>query len=77
MSQELNYKRVATVREAQQFQRNFGPIIAQVLNSAPVEVEETAPTGTQNPRPAEDKVSDTDLSDNSEDDTPNDGGVIW
>ena len=38
MSQELNYKRVATVRETQQFQRNFGPVIAQVLNSAPVEV---------------------------------------
>lgn len=38
MSQELYYIRVATVRETQQFQRNFGPVIAQVLNSAPVEV---------------------------------------
>ena len=38
MSQELYYTRVATVRETQQFQRDFGPIIAQVLNSAPVEV---------------------------------------
>lgn len=38
MSQELYYTRVATVRETQQFQRNFGPVIAQVLNSAPVEV---------------------------------------
>lgn len=48
-----------------------------IENIEPVEVEETAPTGTQNPSPAEEKVSDTDLSDNSEDDTPNDGGVIW
>ena len=77
MSQELYYTRVATVRETRQFQRNFGPVIAQVLNSAPVEVEEITPTGTDNPSPAEDKVSDTELSDNSEDDTPNDGGVIW
>lgn len=38
MSQELYYTRVATVQETQQFQRNFGPIIAQVLNSAPIEV---------------------------------------
>ena len=38
MSQELYYTRVATVRETQQFQRNFGPVIAQVLNSAPIEV---------------------------------------
>lgn len=38
MSQELYYIRVATVRETQQFQRIFGPVIAQVLNSAPVEV---------------------------------------
>ena len=63
MSQELYYTRVATVREMQQFQRNFGPVIAQVLNSAPVEVVT--------------KVSDTELSDNSEDDTPNDGDIIW
>ena len=46
-------------------------------NIEPVEVEEITPTGTDNPSPAEDKVSDTELSDNSEDDTPNDGGVIW
>lgn len=38
MSQELYYGRVATVREAQNFQRNFAPIISQVLNTAPVEV---------------------------------------
>lgn len=38
MSQELYYIRVASVRETQQFQRNFGPVIAQILNSAPVEV---------------------------------------
>ena len=42
-----------------------------------VEVEETVPTRTDNPNPTEDKVSDTELSDNSEDNTPNDGGVIW
>lgn len=38
MSQELYQGRIATVREAQNFQRNFAPIIAQVLNAAPVEV---------------------------------------
>lgn len=48
-----------------------------IENIEPVEVEEITPTGTDNPSPAEDKVSDTELSDNSEDDTPNDGGVIW
>ena len=48
-----------------------------IENIEPVEVEEITPTGTDNPSPAEDKVSDTDLSDNSEDDTPNNGGVIW
>lgn len=48
-----------------------------IENIEPVEVEEITPTGTDNLSPAEDKVSDTDLSDNSEDDTPNDGGVIW
>jgi len=42
-----------------------------------VEKEETVPSGTENPNPAEDNASDTDLSDNSEDDTSNDGGVIW
>ena len=48
-----------------------------IENIEPVEEEETTPTGTDNPSSAEDKVSDTELSDNSEDDTPNDGGVIW
>lgn len=38
MSQELYQERIATVREAQNFQRNFAPIIAQVLNAAPAEV---------------------------------------
>lgn len=38
MSQELYQGRIATVREAQNFQRNFAPIIAQVLNAAPAEV---------------------------------------
>lgn len=48
-----------------------------IENIEPVEVEEITPTRTDNPSPAENKVSDTELSDNSEDDTPNDGGVIW
>lgn len=38
MSQELYQGRVATVSEAQNFQRNFAPIIAQVLSAAPAEV---------------------------------------
>ena len=39
MSQELYYREVSTVSEARNFERNFGPIVAQVLNSAPVEVQ--------------------------------------
>ena len=38
MSQELNIQRVMTVSEAQNFQLQFGPIIADALCAAPVEV---------------------------------------
>ena len=35
MSQEMNYQMVMTVREANNFQQKFGPVIAQVMTSAP------------------------------------------
>lgn len=38
MSQGINYQRVATVQEANNFQRGMAPIIAQIMNSAPAEV---------------------------------------
>lgn len=38
MSQELNIQRVMTVSEAQNFQLQFGPIIAEALCAAPAEV---------------------------------------
>lgn len=38
MSQELNIQRVMTVSEAQNFQLEFGPIIADALCAAPAEV---------------------------------------
>ena len=62
----------------EQRKNSLPPLGSNTIESIePVEEEETTPTGTENPNPAEDKASDTDLSDNSEDDTPNDGGVIW
>ena len=62
----------------EQRKNSLPPLGSNTIESiGPVEEEETAPNGTENPNPAEDKVSDTNLSDNSEDDTPNDGGVIW
>ena len=62
----------------EQRKNSLPPLGSNTIESMePVEEEETTPTGTENPNPAEDKVSDTNLSDNSEDDTPNDGGVIW
>lgn len=44
MSQELYYQQVATVRKAQQFQRDFAPLLTQIINTAPVEVT----TGVRN-----------------------------
>ena len=38
MSQEMNYQRVATVTEANNFQREFGPVIAQIMSTAPSDV---------------------------------------
>lgn len=38
MSQELYYSRVSTVREARNYQREFAPVISQILNAAPIEV---------------------------------------
>lgn len=38
MSQELYYQRVATVTEANDFQREFGPVIAQIMSTAPANV---------------------------------------
>ena len=35
MSQELYYRRVATVQEARNYQRQFAPMISQILNAAP------------------------------------------
>ena len=68
-----------TLQAIEEQRKNMLPPLGSntIENIEPVNVEETAPSGTENPNPAEDKASDTDLSDNSEDDTPNDGGVIW
>lgn len=38
MSQNINYQRLITVREANKFQRNFAPVIAQIMSTAPTEV---------------------------------------
>ena len=57
----------------EQRKNTLPPLGSNTIESIePVEVEEIPPTGTDNPSPAEEKVSD-----NSEDDAPNDGGVIW
>lgn len=68
-----------TLQVIEEQRRNTLPPLesSTVENAESVEMEETAPTGTKNPNPVEDKASETDSSDNSEDDTPNDGGVIW
>ena len=68
-----------TLRAIEEQRKNTLPPLDSntIENIEPVEVEETAQMGTENPNPVEDKASDTDSSDNSEDDTPNDGGVIW
>lgn len=57
----------------EQRKNTLPPLGSNTIESIePVEVEDIPPTGTDNPSPAEEKVSD-----NSEDDAPNDGGVIW
>lgn len=63
-----------TLQVIEEQRRNTLPPLesSTVENAESVEMEETASTGTKNPNPVEDKASD-----NSEDDTPNDGGVIW
>lgn len=38
MSQELYYTRVSTVQEANNYQRQFAPVIAQMLNAIPPEI---------------------------------------
>lgn len=38
MSQEITYTNAVAVNAALNFQREFGPIIAQVLNAAPIEI---------------------------------------
>lgn len=38
MSQEITYSEVRTVSEAQNFQREFAPVLSQILNAAPIEV---------------------------------------
>jgi len=57
----------------EQRKKTLPPLRSNTIESIePVEVKDIPPTGTDNPSPAEEKVSD-----NSEDDAPNDGGVIW
>ena len=57
----------------EQRKNTLPPLDSNTIESIePVEVEDIPPTGMDNPSPAEEKVSD-----NSEDDAPNDGGVIW
>lgn len=57
----------------EQRKNTLPPLGSNTIESIePVEVEDIPPTGTDNPSPAEEKVSD-----NSADDAPNDGGVIW
>lgn len=38
MSQNIDYQRLVAVSEATNFQRNFGPVISQIFNTAPTEV---------------------------------------
>ena len=38
MSQEINYTEIKTVNTADNYQREFAPIISQILNAAPAEV---------------------------------------
>lgn len=40
MSQEMNYQRVATVQEANNFQREMADVIAQIMSSAPAEIKD-------------------------------------
>ena len=57
----------------EQRKKTLPPLRSNTIESIEaVEVKDIPSTGTDNPSPAEEKVSD-----NSEDDAPNDGGVIW
>lgn len=68
-----------TLQAIEEQRRNtLSPLESDTIESAEtVETEEVTPTGAEDPNPSEDKGSDADASDNSDDDMPNDGGIIW
>lgn len=68
-----------TLQAIEEQRRNtLPPLESETIESAEtIETEETIPMGAENPNPDEEKGSDADASDNSDDDTSNGGGVIW
>ena len=68
-----------TLQAIEEQRRNtLSPLESDTIESAEtVETEEVTPTGAEDPNPSEDKGSAADASDNSDDDMPSDGGVIW
>ena len=68
MSQEITYTNAVTVNAPLNFQREFGPIIAQVLNAAPIEISlgvkkccgSCHPTTSRLLSPSEMKIINTD-----------------
>ena len=68
-----------TLQAIEEQRRNtLSPLESDTIESAEtVETEEVTPTGAEDPNPSEDKGLDADASDNSDDDTSNDGGPIW
>lgn len=68
-----------TLRAIEEQRKNtLPPLKSNTIESAEsVEAEETVQTEAKNPNPTEDKAPDTDASNNSDDETLGDGGVIW
>ena len=68
-----------TLQAIEEQRRNTLPPLESgtIESSETVETEEATPTDAENPNPSEDKGSDADASDNSDDDMPSNGGVIW
>ena len=68
-----------TLQAIEEQRRNtLPPLESDTIESAEtVETEETPPTDAEDSNLGEEKGPDADASDNSDDDTSNDGGVIW
>lgn len=68
-----------TLQAIEEQRRNtLPPLESDTIESdEPIKTEGANPTGAENPNLGEDKGSDADASDNSDDDTSNDGGPIW